>query len=334
MVADFIVTDPRTFIWNPETGGILAEIVDPNGNRISAIAWSPDGNMIAIANGASQLQIWNVSNTFSTGQVSLLSSFDNITAIALAWSPDSSLLAYSGARDISILNITTRDIVQTFVGHTEPVLALAWQPSGNNLLSGSLDHTVRMWDVLTGLELSQVQTSGRVRAVAWSPDGTKIAYGGTGDAMEIVSAPNIEQPTLTPSATPTYTPSPTTTPTATSIPTLTPSPTPPTLTPTPSPFQRLRLTSLCSVNPAAYRLWRIRNSNPVDVVFTWDVYRSPTGQNGFGVAPPAVNGVASEVIISTVTEAGANTLRLFVDGAQQDVKASSGAPCPTPTPTP
>jgi hypothetical protein len=105
-------------------------------------------------------------------------------------------------------------------------------------------------------------------------------------------------------------------------------------TPTPAPFQRLRLTSLCSANPVAYRLWRIRNSNPVDVVFTWDVYRSPTGQNGFGVAPPAVNGVASEVIISTVAEAGANTLRLFVDGAQQDVKASSGAACPTPTPAP
>jgi hypothetical protein len=101
-----------------------------------------------------------------------------------------------------------------------------------------------------------------------------------------------------------------------------------TLTPTPFTFQRLRLTSLCSANPAAYRLWRIRNSNPVDVVFTWDIYRSPSGQNGFGVAPPAVGGVASEVIISTVTEAGPNTLRLFVDGAQQDVKASSGATCP------
>jgi hypothetical protein len=114
---------------------------------------------------------------------------------------------------------------------------------------------------------------------------------------------------------------------ATLTPTATPSPTP-TATPTPFTFQRLRLTSLCSANPAAYRLWRIRNSNPVDVVFTWDIYRSPSGQNGFGVAPPAQNGVASEVIISTVTEAGPNTLRLFVDGAQQDVKASSGATCP------
>ncbi|HYO89762.1 MAG TPA: hypothetical protein VER79_14025 [Candidatus Limnocylindrales bacterium] len=44
--------------------------------------------------------------------------------------------------------------------------------------------------------------------------------------------------------------------------------------------------------------------------------------------------MASEVIISTVTDAGPNTLWLFVNGAQRDVKASGGANCPTPTPAP
>ena len=89
---------------------------------------------------------------------------------------------------------------------------------------------------------------------------------------------------------------------------------------------------MCSDNPSSYRRWRIRNSNPYDVFFTWDMYNSPTRQNGFGVAPPSVNGVASEIFILTGTEAGANTLRIFVNGQQQDVKASSAAQCPTPTP--
>jgi hypothetical protein len=40
-----------------------------------------------------------------------------------------------------------------------------------------------------------------------------------------------------------------------------------------------------------------------------------------------VNGVPSEIFILGDTEAGANTMRLFVNGQQQDVKASSGAAC-------
>jgi hypothetical protein len=74
-------------------------------------------------------------------------------------------------------------------------------------------------------------------------------------------------------------------------------------------------------------VWRVRNPNPRDVVVTWDVYRSPTGQNGFIVAPPAQGSTPGEVVFITQTEAGSNTVRLFVDGVQQDVKASSGARC-------
>jgi hypothetical protein len=110
----------------------------------------------------------------------------------------------------------------------------------------------------------------------------------------------------------------------TATPTPTPSPTP---TSTPVPFQRIRLTALCSANPDAYRVWRVRNPNPREVVVTWDVYRSTAGQNGFVIAPPAQASTPGEVTFITQTEAGPNTVRLFVDGVQQDVKASTTARC-------
>jgi hypothetical protein len=71
----------------------------------------------------------------------------------------------------------------------------------------------------------------------------------------------------------------------------------------------------------------VRNFNAHDVVFTWDVYNSPGGQNGFGVAPPASGSTPGEITFITQTEPGPNTVRLFVEGAQQDVKASSSAQC-------
>lgn len=205
-VADFIVTDPRTFIWDAASGGVIAEIEGTNGNRIGAIAWSPDGTKIAVSNQSSQLQLWNAANIFNTGQASLLSSFEDIAVISLAWGPNSNLLAYSTANNIAIFNTTTQSIVQTFVGHTQPVLSIAWSPHGNSLISGSLDNTVRIWNVATGLELSQIQTSSRVRTVAWSPNGIQVAYGGADDTLEIVTAPGTGIPT--PTVMPSYTPTP------------------------------------------------------------------------------------------------------------------------------
>ena len=216
MVADFILTGRKTMIWNVETGSIIAGIADPNRERISAIAWSPDGLWLAVVNTASQLQIWDVSNTFSTGQVDLVSSFENIPAITLAWSPNSDSLAYSTTSHLSILDIETGGTIQTFVGHTQPVLDIAWEPNGDSLVTGSLDETIRVWDVLTGLEIGRVQTSSLVGAVAWSPDGTDIAYGGAGDTIDVIPAPNVEQPT--PTSTDTPLPTETPTPTLTSAP--------------------------------------------------------------------------------------------------------------------
>jgi hypothetical protein len=165
-------------------------------------------------------------------------------------------------------------------------------------------------DVSSATVLEQRLFPARLWRAAWNPQANLLAISGrpdeeTGESGFLsILLPTFEEP---PVSTPMPTQPPTVTPNSTA-----------TATPTPPP----------TATPAAYRLWRIRNSNSVDVVFTWDIDRSPTSQNGFGVAPPAQNGVASEVIISTVTEAGPNTLRLFVDGAQHDVKASSGATCP------
>jgi hypothetical protein len=124
-------------------------------------------------------------------------------------------------------------------------------------------------------------------------------------------------PTNTPTATFTFTP--TATATSTPTPTFTPSPTA-TLVIPPS-FAKLKLTSMCSADPALTRRWRVRNSNAFPLPFTWEIYGN--GQAGSGVA--VANG---DVFFESNTVNGANTLRLFVGGRIQEVKASGGARCP------
>ena len=68
--------------------------------------------------------------------------------------------------------------MQTLQGHTRDVRAVAYTPDGRLVSGGGTDKTLRIWDVTTGECTAKVKASGPVYAVAASPDGKTIAYGG------------------------------------------------------------------------------------------------------------------------------------------------------------
>ncbi|KIH91948.1 ribosome assembly protein 4 [Sporothrix brasiliensis 5110] len=62
-------------------------------------------------------------------------------------------------------------------GHGQSILAVAFSPAASRLLAtGSGDHTARIWDTETGTpKFTLKKHRGWVLAVAWSPDGTRLA---------------------------------------------------------------------------------------------------------------------------------------------------------------
>jgi WD40 repeat protein len=57
---------------------------------------------------------------------------------------------------------------------------VAFSPDGNRIVSGSMDNTLRLWDVATGQLIGQPMSghTNVVLSVAFSHDGTRIASGG------------------------------------------------------------------------------------------------------------------------------------------------------------
>jgi eukaryotic-like serine/threonine-protein kinase len=82
--------------------------------------------------------------------------------------------------------------VYTYHGHVglqNVVSAVAWQPDGKRIASGSTDKTVQVWDATTGKHVYAYRGhSGTVYAVEWSPDGGRIASGSADTTVRIWQA--------------------------------------------------------------------------------------------------------------------------------------------------
>jgi len=66
-------------------------------------------------------------------------------------------------------------LIRTLIGHTGKVTAIAVTPDGKQLISGSNDNTLKIWDLETGKEkFSFIGHSDEITAIAITPDGNQI----------------------------------------------------------------------------------------------------------------------------------------------------------------
>ncbi|KAJ5902363.1 G-protein beta WD- 40 repeats containing protein [Penicillium taxi] len=116
-----------------------------------------------------------------------------IYSSALIFSPESSILKRKNLEKIPMhlrkapmMENNWASLIKTLAGHTAPVIAVAFSPDGTQIVSGSNDKTIKLWDTATGdLQKTVEGRSDLVNAVVFSPDGTQIVSGSNDKTIKL-----------------------------------------------------------------------------------------------------------------------------------------------------
>jgi WD40 repeat protein len=174
----------RAMIFDLRTGRLLHALP---GRRVEAIAFSPDGRLLATGSDSRAAQLWDA----RTGKL-LHTLPHNGRVLALSFGPDGKLLATGSADGATrVWEVKTGERRLIMVGPIGPIDSVEFSSSGRFLIAGSTDRTARVYETDNGKELAVLRGSGdAVTSVAMSPDET-LAVTGSSDGTARIWDPGV-----------------------------------------------------------------------------------------------------------------------------------------------
>lgn len=180
--------DKEIRLWDVRNGWSIT--LKGHDDAVTAIAFSPDGSILASTGYDNTLRLWNPKN----GEQSVVLKVGQPLK-TIAFSADGRYLA-CGSSDKTIklwlYQPQTRSWEEQapLEEHKDSITSIAFSPDNKTLVSASKDNTVRLWDVETGTSgLLSISQKSRIQGPQWSlafsPDGQTLLTGGQ-DKMVLV----------------------------------------------------------------------------------------------------------------------------------------------------
>jgi WD40 repeat protein len=179
------LSDPRLLKTQEQPGGVYQTGGVAHLDLVQSLAFSPDGERLA-SGSYREVKLWRRPQNVRRADLAAGAAAVDV----LALSPDGKWAALGEAGGaIKLWDVTAAKEVKAWPAHAAAVTGLRFLPGGSTLVSTSLDHTIRAWNVPDGSAKGQVEAPAPVRALAVLSDETQIATGGDDNLIRLWTLP-------------------------------------------------------------------------------------------------------------------------------------------------
>lgn len=161
----------------------LADADVADGSPVTAVAFSPDGSLLAGVGPGAEVRVWSVDDgdevsAFTAGH----------QARAAAFSPDGTRLALAGGGPVEVWDVESGRSAGA-PAESGTAAAVAWSPAGDRLVGPGADGAPTVWDAGSFEVVAEVPQS-RLHEVAVGPGGSQIAFTALDETAVMVWSPD------------------------------------------------------------------------------------------------------------------------------------------------
>jgi hypothetical protein len=172
----------EVYLWRLSDGKLLHRL-QGHRNRVSCVAYSHGGKLVASAEKTGRIQLWQARSGRVIRQLG-----DHVAAVTgMAFSSDGQHLV-SGSWDGTVRSwsIATGNVRRVLRVTNERVNSVALSPDGRRVAVVTSDGRLGLWQLVTGQRLAdRAAHRGDALVVAFSPDGRYLASGGADGVVRL-----------------------------------------------------------------------------------------------------------------------------------------------------